>query len=127
MMTLPMDELIDYYQKRYPVPGDELTAQEVANDAKTLADEVQRLQCELDALREQSANEHAAWEAFFTAGVSKVARSSRLEGGKFYAVNNRCRKYGNHPVDAVLAVVKAAKQDAGTEPAAATERTTKHG
>ena len=82
--------------------------------------------CELAELREQSAREHAAWEAFFTAGVSKVARSS-FEGGKFYAVNNRCRRYGNHPVDAVLAVVKAAKQDAGTEPAAATERTTKHG
>uniref|UniRef100_A0A6M3LNH8 Uncharacterized protein n=1 Tax=viral metagenome TaxID=1070528 RepID=A0A6M3LNH8_9ZZZZ len=97
-------------------------------DRRVLAEEVDRLRAELAALHEQSAREHEAWEAFYTAGITKVARSSDPSLGKFYAVNNRGKKYADNPVDAVeaweafytagitMAVVEAMKQDAAEPP-----------
>jgi uncharacterized Zn finger protein (UPF0148 family) len=42
-MTLPINELCDYYISHYPVKGDTLTIDDVAEDAKVLAFEVRRL------------------------------------------------------------------------------------
>jgi hypothetical protein len=43
-------EICDYYLQHYPVPGDNFSADDVAEDAKTLAKELTRLQAVVERL-----------------------------------------------------------------------------
>ena len=104
---------------------------DAAADNGSLRSKLRKVEAELAQLRKQSAREREAWKAVRAQAVLGVRSLPGIDG--------RCEPIywadysGGHgpkhsdPVDAVLAVVKAAKQEAGTEPAAATERTTKHG
>jgi len=95
------------------------------------ASERDRAEAELTALRENSAREHEAWEAAVEHGI-QITGGHRFSSSKKWVATIMTESEvfvedADNPVAAVQAVVKAAKQEAGTEPAAATERTTKHG
>jgi len=116
----------------FSVPNDIWNAI-VRRDAPEGSDEYMCHACWLRALRafaKQSACEHEAWEAIRNGTVICVERCiDRFRQGDFvvfyaWPPGPRDSQHGDRaddPVPAVLAVVEAMKQEAGTEPAAGTE------
>ena len=111
----------------FSVPNDIWNAI-VRRDAPEGSDEYMCHACWLRALRafaKQSAREHAAWEAMRKRQVVSLRKA--VSGDCWICLprwNGRWDGHGeiaDDPVDAVWKVVEAAKQEAGTEPAAGTE------
>ena len=67
---------------------------------------------------EPSAREHEAWEALRNWEVTEIVCRERMDGSKFVRVWCHSERYAEmtDPVDAVLAVVNAMKQDTAEKP-----------
>jgi len=82
-----------------------------------LRERVKQLRTELAQLREQSACEHAAWEAMADGKVDMLEVEEWKHGRpvEFAACNAESGARAANPIDAVLAAVEAAKQDAAAK------------
>uniref|UniRef100_A0A6M3LGJ0 Uncharacterized protein n=1 Tax=viral metagenome TaxID=1070528 RepID=A0A6M3LGJ0_9ZZZZ len=82
-----------------------------ATQVGLLHQSINQLRSELAELREQSAREHAAWEAFTSGPVRSLVRTSK-NPPRFTASSPKTYvAFVNDPVDAVLAVIEAEQQD----------------